>query len=293
MSGPWEWLALFGVGLVAGALNVIAGGGSFLTLPVLIFFGLPATLANGTNRVAILLQNVAAVWGFQRHKVLDWSWALAAAVPATAGAALGALLALRISDEAFKDVLAFLMVAVTLWTLVDSYRDRRKDRGGAEDRGGGQGSTGGEPDPEARGEGGEREVGGRGGRTGRPATSWRAAAPVRRWGLAAGFFAVGIYGGFVQAGVGFLILAATSLAGFDLVRGNAVKVLAILSFTLLSLIIFASQGQVDWATGLVLAVGTVTGSQVGVHLTVLKGHKWVRAVVTVAIVVFAIKLWLD
>jgi hypothetical protein len=92
--------------------------------------------------------------------------------------------------------------------------------------------------------------------------------------------------------VGFLILAATSLVGFDLVRGNAVKVLAILSLTALSLGIFAWQGQVDWATGLILAVGTVTGSQVGVHLTVLKGHRWVRGVVTVAVIVFAVKLWL-
>lgn len=262
MPDPLTAAALFAVGVVAGALNVVAGGGSFLTLPTLIFLGLPATLANGTNRVAILLQNVAAAWGFQRHRVLHWPFALAVAVPATAGAALGAWLALEVGDETFEKILALLMVAVSLWTLADPF--------GAQREGGSEAGTG-----------------RRGGLT------WGEASAAQRGGLAAGFFAVGVYGGFVQAGVGFLVLAATSLAGFDLVRGNAVKVVAILAFTLLSLVIFASQGQVAWATGLVLAAGTVTGSQVGVRFTVLKGHRWVRRVVTAAIVVFAVLLWFD
>ena len=83
-----EWLgylALFAAGCVAGTLNVIAGGGSFLTLPVLIFLGLPAGIANATNRVAIFLQNVGAVWSFQRFGVLDTRSLLWAAVPATTG----------------------------------------------------------------------------------------------------------------------------------------------------------------------------------------------------------------
>ncbi len=242
---PWQgYLILFGSGLVAGTLNVLAGGGSFLTLPLLIFLGLPATVANGTNRVGILLQNVGAVWGFNRHRVLDWRWALWAAAPATAGAVLGTWGALLIGDQAFKRVLAFLMVGITAWTLLDS-----RSRNSPGDR-----------------------------------------AP--RVGLAvAGFFLVGIYGGFVQAGVGFLILAATTLAGLDLVRGNAVKVLSILCFTVVSLGIFAASGKVDWPMGLALAGGTVIGGQLGVRLTVLKGHSWVRGVVTVAVIVFALKLW--
>ena len=90
--------ALALAGCVAGALNVVAGGGSFLTLPILIFFGLPPGVANGTNRVAILLQNVVASWGFHRHGVLDTRAILWAALPATAGAGLGAWAALVISD---------------------------------------------------------------------------------------------------------------------------------------------------------------------------------------------------
>ena len=109
--------------------------------------------------------------------------------------------------------------------------------------------------------------------------------------LAFGFFLTGVYGGFVQAGVGFLVLAATTMAGLDLVRGNAVKVLSILAFTVVSLAIFVSQGKVLWIPGLVLAVGTFVGGQLGVRFTVLKGHAWIKRVVTATIVVFAVKLW--
>jgi len=242
------YVLLFGVGLVAGALNVIAGGGSFLTLPILIFLGLPPTVANGTNRVGIFLQNIAAVWGFNRHRVLDWRYVVWAAVPATFGAAIGTWAAMAIGDEAFRRILAFLMIAVTLWTLWDPLRRRK-----------------GFLEP------GERPR----------------VAP-----LAVGFFFVGIYGGFVQAGVGFLILATTTLAGLDLVRGNAVKVLSVLIYTALSLGLFAWNGKVVWDLGLALAVGTVAGSQLGVRLAVLKGHAWIKGVVTVAVMVFAAKLLL-
>jgi hypothetical protein len=248
-----EWigyLALFATGLVAGVLNVVAGGGSFLTLPVLIFFGLPATVANATNRVGILLQNVGGVWGFHRHRVLPWRWALVASGPAVVGAALGAWMALLVSDEAFRRILAFLMVAVTLWSLLDRTKAR---------------STG-DPLP--------------------PRPTGRRLAI-----LTAGFFVVGVYGGFVQAGVGFLMLAVLSFAGLDLVRGNAIKVLMALLFTVVSLAIFISQGLVVWLPGLVLGAGNLLGALVGVRLTVLKGHTWVKGVVTVTVIVFAVLLW--
>jgi uncharacterized membrane protein YfcA len=98
---------------------VVAGGGSFLTLPVLIFLGLPSTVANATNRVGVVIQGVGGVWGFHRHAVMDWRWGLLASVPCLAGAALGASAALRVGDAAFQRILALVMVAVTVWTLVD------------------------------------------------------------------------------------------------------------------------------------------------------------------------------
>jgi len=255
------YLVLFGVGLVSGTLNVIAGGGSFLSLPVLIFLGLPPTLANGTNRVGIFLQNLGAVWGFHRHGVLDWRWVLWGALPAAAGAVVGTWAALLVGDQAFKTILAALMITLTLWTLWDPLK-RRQER--AAGQGQGQDRAQGQPPP----------------------------ARPRRLALGFGFLLVGAYGGFVQAGVGFLVLAATTLAGLDLVRGNAVKVLSILAFTVISLAIFAYSGNVDWPLGLALAAGSLLGGQLGVRLTILKGHAWIRVVVTVAVIVFAVKLLL-
>jgi uncharacterized membrane protein YfcA len=208
---------LLAAGFVAGALNVVAGGGSFLTLPVLIFLGLPATEANATNRVAVLTQNAGAVWSFHRYRVLEWHRAADAIIPALVGSAsdLGRA---AVGDRGFRRVLAVLMLAVTLWTLVD---------------------------PRTRGAGGSGEP-----RLGRAA-------------LRAAFFGVGLYGGFVQAGIGFLILAVTTQAGLDLVRGNALKVLVVLLLTVLSLAIFAGAGKVDWLPGLVLGAGSLLGAFVG------------------------------
>lgn len=264
MSEGLSYLLLFGSGLVAGALNVIAGGGSFLTLPALIFLGLSPTAANGTNRIGILVQNVGAVWGFHRHRVVPWAWVLWASVPATAGAGLGTWLALVVGDESFQRILAVLMVAVSIWSLLDPVERWRRWR-----RGGG------------------------GGQTADPTADVSLPAGWRRVLFVVGFFLVGIYGGFVQAGAGFFILAVTSLAGLDLVRGNGLKAFAILVFTVLSLAIFAAQGEVEWVPGTLLAVGTLAGGMIGVRLTVLKGHRWVQGVVTGAIVVFAVMLWLD
>jgi uncharacterized membrane protein YfcA len=86
------------------------------------------------------------------------------------------------------------------------------------------------------------------------------------------------------------VLATTTLAWLDLVRGNAVKVLSILIYTFLALGIFAWQDKVIWPLGLTLAAGTVVGGQLGVHLTVLKGHQWVKKVVTVVVIIMAVKL---
>jgi len=251
MEMGWTGVAaLLGVGVLAGALNVLAGGGSFLSLPLLIFLGLPPTVANGTNRIAILLQNAVAVWRFRSHGLVDRSWILLAGAPAAGGAVLGAWGATAIGDEAFRRVLAGLMVLAVLWILWDPAGGRR---------------TGTTIAPEGA---------------------------ARRAGLGAAFFAVGVYGGFVQAGVGFLLAAVAMGMGLDLVRGNALKVLVVLVATPLSLAIFAWSGKVDWAAGVPLAVGNLLGALVGVHLTVLKGHVWIKRFVTVSVVAFALKLWL-
>ena len=243
-------LLLFGVGVFAGALNVIAGGGSFLTVPVLIFLGLPATVANGTNRLAIITQNVGAVWSFRRKGLVSGEWLRMAAPPAVVGAFIGTFGAVAIADVAFQRALAVMMVTLTAWTLWKPLPKVAEVQGGVP--------------------------------TGR-----------RRWGYVAGFFVVGLYGGFIQAGVGFVMLALTSAGGLDLIRGNAVKVTLALLFTPLTVVVFAFAGKVDWPMAVALAAGNYVGGLFGVRLQVLKGHAWVRNVVTAAIIVFAVKLLLD
>lgn len=240
---------LAGVGFVAGVINVIAGGGSFLTLPVMIFLGLPPTVANGTNRLGIITQNTGAVWSFQRKRLIDRGWLVIAVPPAVVGAILGTVAAVHVGDVAFQRILAVCMVALTAWMLWRPVTPAR-DTSPAPPRGG------------------------------------------RRLAYVAAYFAVGLYGGFIQAGVGFVILAVTTAAGLDLIRGNAVKVTLALLFTPLALAVFAFSGKVDWLMAVWLAAGTWLGGLVGVRVQVLKGHAWVRNVVTVTIVLFAVKLLL-
>ena len=191
--------------------------------------------------MAILAQNTGAVWAFHRQGFFDRASLLWAALPATAGAILGAWLALGIGDVAFRRLLAVLMVAlsvVSLWS-----------------------------------------------------PRWQPGRQRPRWAPLA-FFAVGVYGGFIQAGVGFLVLAVTTAAGLDLVRGNALKVLSVLCWTAAALAVFAANGSVDWRLGVALAAGMLLGGVTGARLTVLRGHRWLKIVVTVTAILFAVGLWL-
>ncbi|HIJ79809.1 MAG: TSUP family transporter [Desulfobulbaceae bacterium] len=107
-------LILVLVGIISGFINTLAGGGSFLTIPVLIFMGLPATVANATNRLGVFLQSCTAVKTFQGYGVFDLRFSLIAAIPATIGSVVGAYGATMVSDTAFKKYLAVFMIVMTL-----------------------------------------------------------------------------------------------------------------------------------------------------------------------------------
>ncbi len=107
---PLLYIILFAGGVIAGIINAVAGGGSLLTLPLLIFAGLPPTVANGTNRVAVLAQSLASVGGFQRSRKIPWRTAGVLAVPAIVGSLGGAAAASVISDDMFRPVLAAVLL---------------------------------------------------------------------------------------------------------------------------------------------------------------------------------------
>lgn len=217
---------LAAMGFLAGGINTIAGGGSNLTLPVLMLLGLPADVANGTNRVAVALQCVVGVHGFKKYDRLDVPAIMPIIVPTLLGGILGSFAAALMPTVALKPILLGTIITMSIVILVRpgfiAPPDGTPVRSVSD-------STG----------------------------AW--------WTL----FLAGIYGGFVQAGVGFILLAA--LAGglrYDLVRANALKMVCSLGFTLVALVIFIYFDQVRWVPGLILAVGTMIGSWLTVKFAV-------------------------
>jgi uncharacterized membrane protein YfcA len=235
-------------GMAAGFVNILAGNGSLLTLPALIFFGLPPNVANATNRVGVLFQNVVGVTSFQRKGMLDLRGALLYSIPTAIGSVVGAYIAVDINEEVFRRVLAVVMILMLVLMFV-------------------------KPERWIKGKGSEEVT--------------HRLSPL---GILV-FFAVGIYGGFLQAGVGIFLLAALVLnAGYDVVRGNAVKVFIVLVMALVSLVIFQANGQVQWGVGLLLAVGNMIGAWLATRFAVEKGAIWVRRFVIVVVLFSAAEL---
>lgn len=125
----WQVPLLVGIGLVAGILNVLAGGGSLLTLPLLIFLGLPAATANGTNRVAIFCQNIFAIRGFRQRGVFPIKLALICTLPALVGSYIGASLAVNIDDALFRKLLGLIMIGVMVFTALDPVKKLKIEEG--------------------------------------------------------------------------------------------------------------------------------------------------------------------
>ena len=248
--GWWQAALLAGVGVLAGFLNVMAGGGSLLTVPAMVFLGVPGPVANGTNRIAILAQNLAAAAAFFRRGYRELFLSLSLAACAIPGAVLGAMAGVRLEGPWFNRVLAVVMLGVM---LVMQFRP-----------------AGVAADPDYR--------------------------PTRRqrvWGhvlmLGAGF-----WGGFIQIGVGFIFMPILNrVMGLDLVRTNAHKVVIIGAYTIAALAVFASQVEILWLVGGVLAVGMAAGGYLGAHFTVSRGEKWIRRVLNLVLVAFIVKLLLS
>ena len=111
-------ILLFFVGTVAGFLNVNAGGGSTLTLPILIFLGLDGATANGTNRLAILLQNSSAIYNFRKENYSDFKLSFKMSLLTLPGAILGAFWAVNIDDALFKKILALVIIFVIITLFI-------------------------------------------------------------------------------------------------------------------------------------------------------------------------------
>lgn len=108
------------IGFIAGVINTIAGGGSLLTLPMLIFMGLPPAVANGTNRIGIFIQSISSIAGFRSKGVKPGCFGIYLGVSALVGSLIGAQIAIDIKGETFNKILAIVMVVVVLFMVFKS-----------------------------------------------------------------------------------------------------------------------------------------------------------------------------
>lgn len=118
----YEIAAIIGIGFVAGFINTMAGSGSLLTLPLLIFLGLPPNVANGTNRIAILLQNIVGVSSFKKQKVFEFRDGIGIGIFAILGSILGAFLAVDINEKVFENVIGGLLIFMIVLIFIKPNR---------------------------------------------------------------------------------------------------------------------------------------------------------------------------
>jgi uncharacterized membrane protein YfcA len=110
----WHYPLLILAGFVAGFINTMAGGGSLITLPLLIFLGLPSAVANGTNRIAIFMSAFSANAGFKSKGISNYPFNMYLGFAGLLGALIGAQIAIDIKGDLFNKILAVIMIVVVL-----------------------------------------------------------------------------------------------------------------------------------------------------------------------------------
>lgn len=249
----WQIPVIFIVGIIAGFINTMAGGGSILSLPMLIILGLPTAVANGTNRLAITVQSICAVAGFKRKGISNFKSSILMAVPTLVGAIVGAQLSIDVSDVLFKRILAVTMLLVLGIILRNPTRRQYGKVQHTEDIVNG---------------------------------SWHL-----RLLLMSIFFFIGIYGGFIQAGIGFIIIAVlTTMCGLNLVETNSHKVFVVGINAFFALLVFVFHNKIHWPIGIALAAGNGLGGWIGGNLAVTRGERFIRFMLTIGVIAMAVRL---
>lgn len=253
MSDFLSALLLFPIGLVVGFMNVNAGGGSSLSLPILIFLGLDAPTANGTNRLAILVETFSGMRSFHGEQLRDLRTSFRLAAWTIPGAILGAFFAVQIQTALFMRILSFAIIGVIVLLMMPRRKIPPEQLQAALDP----------SSPHPR---------------------------LNPW-IYPAMLAIGLYGGFIQVGVGFLLMAALrNLLHLDLVRVNMHKITIVFIYTIPAAIVFALSGHFHLPYAIMLAAGTSTGAWWGAKLAVRRGEKLIRLVLAAAALVMAIRL---
>lgn len=244
---PVVLTGIFFVGVVSGFFNTIGGGGSLLVLPFLSFLGMDVAVANGTNRLAIVLQSIAGAEAYRKKGVLCFRTALPLAGITTLGSILGTFLAITIDRQYLNlSVAVFISLMAVLLVFKPEMWEKQHE------------------------------------------------ARLSKTGIFFVFFFIGIYGGFIQAGVGFFLTWGLALAvGVDLLRGNAIKMVIVGLYNVISLAIFYRNGMVDIPVGLIMAGGSMVGAVIGARFAVAKGNTWIRWILAAVVIISAVKMVFD
>ena len=222
-----EWCVLLLAAFVAGALNAVAGGGSFLTLPALVFTGVPPVAANATGTVALLPGYAAGAWGFREDMQAPPGLSMKSVVLLSLiGGSLGAALLLFTPNELFRKVVPWLLLAATAMFAFGPQLRKWAARGG-------------EASPQA-------------------------ASPIK---AAIGMLAVVIYGGYFNGGLGILLLALFGLLGQTQLNAmNGMKNLVSALLTAIAVAIYAAGGIVQWQQALIMMIAATAGGYGGARV---------------------------
>jgi uncharacterized membrane protein YfcA len=230
---------LFVVAFLGGAINSVAGGGSFLTLPTLIYAGVPAVSANATSTFAMWPASLASAVAYRGEIMRARSWLVRLGTISLVGGLLGGLLLVRTSDASFVRLLPWLMlvaaVTFSFGSRITAWARARRPSAGA--TGASAAATGGIGD-----------------------------VHVPLWTLPLQLV-IATYGGYFGGGMGIMMLAAMAVAGMtDMHEMNGLKTMLAIAINGVALAAFVLSGTIAWAPGLVMVAGGITGGYAGATL---------------------------
>jgi uncharacterized membrane protein YfcA len=238
---------------IAGAINSIAGGGTLLTFPVLIWLGLDPKVANGTSTVALWPGLFGGLFGYRRELANSSPILIRLGLTSIIGGAVGAWLLIWTPSPVFAYLVPFLILFATVLFMFQGVINKRLRLGSLEDK---------------------------------PTRLWGTGAIVFQ------FFS-SMYGGYFGAGNGILMLAAMGLLGLnELHRANGIKNFLGICINSIAVVSFAWAGLVVWHDALVMACGALAGGYFGASMAMRIGQVWVRrGVVVIGLIIFVAMIW--